>query len=605
MSEEEKPVKIPFRVSDFASRAIEKIAEKTEKLSEHVDEAAHKLLEMGSALTGIAGGLGFEKMIETGRESLEQISKLAKLTGTTGDNIAAMRDLFEQSGLSAEQLGMTMTALSKKALAAEEGGKGILREAQAWGIELNKGPVKAFESLAKSVQQHKIDAAGVAKLTRTSSESAGAMMEILEKGPEELHSMIEHAKKLNVALSSPEAFEQFAKFHEASEKVHQSFRRISEKVIIALAPALSKMADKFSTWIDGINVHKFIDPLVHGMEMVVKHAQALGKIMAANSILMKTTGSGLTGTALSVGKSAFGIGAKVFGKVGAGIGENIALASKGGPLASLGGALGGIVGPLMRVIGGVTGLGVVAAAIYLVIKHLDYFKEKLGGVARAIWSSIKKLWDSLSSVFSEESSIGKFVRWVGDNFMSYLQFAGTMVSKLIDLVATAIEWISAAIDAVVSGKNIHGILADKAQERREANLKKTGYDKYLGGENREQVLAITKLIEGNKTLTSVQIDFYRKFMEAGKAMGYNMDNEAYGKFRARYGAVEAERKAPDASAAASAGVVQDFRGSRFEIEQKFAEGFDPDRIAVGFANDIASLGEKRLASGYSPINAVR
>jgi hypothetical protein len=52
-------------------------------------------------------------------------------------------------------------------------------------------------------------------------------------------------------------------------------------------------------------------------------------------------------------------------------------------------------------------------------------------------------------------------------------------------------------------------------------------------------------------------------------------------------------------------VYQDFRGSRFDVRQEFAEGFDPDRIAVGFANDIAALGERRLQSGFSPLFTIR
>lgn len=52
-------------------------------------------------------------------------------------------------------------------------------------------------------------------------------------------------------------------------------------------------------------------------------------------------------------------------------------------------------------------------------------------------------------------------------------------------------------------------------------------------------------------------------------------------------------------------VVQDFRYSRFEIEQKFEEGFDPDRIAVAFAQDIGSLGENRLQSGFEPVFGIR
>lgn len=47
--------------------------------------------------------------------------------------------------------------------------------------------------------------------------------------------------------------------------------------------------------------------------------------------------------------------------------------------------------------------------------------------------------------------------------------------------------------------------------------------------------------------------------------------------------------------------VNDFRYSRFTIDQKFAEGFDPDRVAVAFAQDLGKIGEQRLQSGFEPL----
>lgn len=46
------------------------------------------------------------------------------------------------------------------------------------------------------------------------------------------------------------------------------------------------------------------------------------------------------------------------------------------------------------------------------------------------------------------------------------------------------------------------------------------------------------------------------------------------------------------------GTVQDFRYSRFEITQKYAEGYDPDRILAAFTNDLQRVGESKLQSGY-------
>ena len=56
---------------------------------------------------------------------------------------------------------------------------------------------------------------------------------------------------------------------------------------------------------------------------------------------------------------------------------------------------------------------------------------------------------------------------------------------------------------------------------------------------------------------------------------------------------------------ATSKVEFNFPGATFNITQKFAEGFDPDRIAVAFANDIADLGEHRLMSNLSQLSAIR
>lgn len=62
----------------------------------------------------------------------------------------------------------------------------------------------------------------------------------------------------------------------------------------------------------------------------------------------------------------------------------------------------------------------------------------------------------------------------------------------------------------------------------------------------------------------------------------------------------AERNTGGRNQAQQAGAHNDFRYSRFDITQRFAEGFDPDRIAAVFASDLEGLAEQRLDSGFSP-----
>lgn len=64
------------------------------------------------------------------------------------------------------------------------------------------------------------------------------------------------------------------------------------------------------------------------------------------------------------------------------------------------------------------------------------------------------------------------------------------------------------------------------------------------------------------------------------------------------------RKSRVPASRGGANVTQDFRFSRFTIDQQFAQGYDPDRIAVMFAKKVASAGAMRLQSGFEPLFSV-
>lgn len=65
---------------------------------------------------------------------------------------------------------------------------------------------------------------------------------------------------------------------------------------------------------------------------------------------------------------------------------------------------------------------------------------------------------------------------------------------------------------------------------------------------------------------------------------------------------QAKRTAPAGRGGAK--IHQDFRGSKFTISQKFEEGYDPDRVAIAFVNDLRKIGEFRLQSGLEPMFGV-
>ena len=68
----------------------------------------------------------------------------------------------------------------------------------------------------------------------------------------------------------------------------------------------------------------------------------------------------------------------------------------------------------------------------------------------------------------------------------------------------------------------------------------------------------------------------------------------------RMNAEDADQRLGAPRQRATSNTHNDFRFSRFDITQRFAEGFDPDRIATFFQRDIANAANQRTESGFAP-----
>ena len=169
-----------------------------------------------------------------------------------------------------------------------------------------------------------------------------------------------------------------------------------------------------------------------------------------------------------------------------------------------------------------------------------------------VWDIVKPMVTAIGKVFSADGPIGKFFAVV---LMGLINTIGTAVDGIMLLVQTLILTISKAIESPSKLLSPLELLTEAAFEAQARTQKK--YE---------------------------QIQFDR---------------------------IDAASRATDKGRLATApGVrppqpIMDFRGSKFDIKQQFAEGFDPDRIAVAFSNDLATLGERRVQSGLAPLFAVR
>ncbi len=135
---------------------------------------------------------------------------------------------------------------------------------------------------------------------------------------------------------------------------------------------------------------------------------------------------------------------------------------------------------------------------------------------------------------------------------------------------------------------------------------------------KERELGYQTQFEGRTTPPEVKLLSRWKagFFEDAERMGFDSAKEAFDRYAESLGVTEKGRfdlwqelvkkgaiEIPT-GALATREVNVNFNNNRFDIRQAFAEGFDPDRIAVAFASDLGRLGEFQMQSALAPYASV-
>jgi phage-related protein len=217
-------------------------------------------------------------------------------------------------------------------------------------------------------------------------------------------------------------------------------------------------------------------------------------------------------------------------------------------------------------------------ALTNILSPLMTFWDGLAGIAAeiigAVAPALSTLWEAVGNLVS---SVGTFLNPVLSLLGAIgIGLASVFESVLVPVIKVVASAMGGLLNAIASLLKWLGNLLGKAFGD-------------LG-------IALPAAKPGG--ISDAVAGFFAKFKDLGKGAG--------GGGMTMTGGGAAVPK-PDAPMHRGGGgrAVQDFRYSRFEITQKFAEGFDPDRIAVAFAQDIGRIGEQRLQSGFEPTYAVR
>ncbi len=261
-----------------------------------------------------------------------------------------------------------------------------------------------------------------------------------------------------------------------------------------------------------------------------------------------------------------------------------ALPSLGNTLDLLAGGLAklwDVVQPLLPIFSFVTDaiLGLVLNAIEPMARGVVGFIDTIGEFSDWFGSMIENILGWLvPPVMELGKGIGKLVEGV-------LHFAGPIIGMLVGGVLKVAEYAAPVIGFLIDrlaefGKGLGEILYWLGDKMREW----FGMD--ISGPSKAP--ATKGVSDMSKNLATMFANMKAAFAwgNVGGKAGIDM-------------AGLARRKVPTARSGTQ--VHQDFRNSRFTVEQKFEEGFDPERVAIAFSRDIQRIGEFKLQSGLEPL----
>ena len=658
MSDTTHKVEVQFTAKDLTSSVINRINESAGVLSKSVDNITTKVAGFAKVFGGLSAVFGFGASIASANKYLATIEELSTLTGQSANKMAAITHAMEQSGLAGEEVRMIMLGISKKQADITAGSTEMVKMAKRYGVELTKGPEAALISMSKAVESGKIGTGEVVKLLE---ESGSKAMDLLRKGPAEVQRLLAEGAKKNSHINDRTVAQYKAMVVQMS-KVKQAWTRVTTTIMIKLAPALTKLMAFVERNIDGWveSAGRFGDYMAAHMSAMITAAKVFGKVMLTNYALMKLTGDGLLSNVGKIGKWAKGTkaaaggtsatdavvaasmlpgrkGGRVSGRAGVmakrqgpkvgktmtkllgrfpKIGLALLLSFKrigtvGGKFSKTFGKVGKIVGkvgkvfakvavatgPLLKVASVLMKLTVVGvvitavvAGIQQIMSNVDGIRDRLGSLLGKTWENIKSIGESLSGLVGPGSFLREFFGLVGKGFVFVLEKLLSAFEKVTYALSVAAVMIS---EKVGPGAAKSILLERKADKILAAGDVTAGQLRGASALSK-QLAAISKTTkvspEQNKMFNEM-ITLAKKGGLSDERIAGMIKRQGLGRFADTPSGREKR--------------TFDFRGSRFDIMQSFAEGFDPDRIAVAFSNDLAGLGERRLQSGLAPAFSAR
>lgn len=535
---------------------------------------------------GLAGMFGVASAVAGVGNLYERVRRLRAVTGETAADVHALTDAFELTGASDQVADRTITrlaALSQRARGAgEEAGK-LRTRLRGVGVDLKGNVTDSLLSMSTAVRSGRLGVAEMAKTFKIPLSQAAQLMGTLRQGPERLRAIISETKA-GADIVDDAALASFEKMQRGKLELADAWQGLVGTLYKQMLPGVTRLVNGLREGLEAVqpiaeSIGRFLS--TH-MNLVVAAAKAyLGYMVAARAValsggnlggILKGQFGGLLQFRRGAQSAAYINRAQGLSNLGAGLGAagqqaaiRMQYAGRGGGLAGAGGSIAQILGGWapslgklasstvsIRALGMLVGrLGVVGLGVALAVKGFQVLKNDIGGHRSRIsqvLADIAKKFEGIGKVVSPvakllEKAFGSYMMLVVRYWLTVLEYW----LKGINLVLTVVKAIAYILGSIVSSP-IWSARNPGTMIKNAWNRASESADRMTGG--------------GNKSRSS----------GAGAS--------------------------PDSP-------YMDFRGSKFTIENSFAEGFDIGRVSTVITDGIADAGQRRVMSSVSPLFAVR
>lgn len=221
------------------------------KLNANLAGVQTRLGGIKTALAGAVGAAGFGIMAKNAVETADKIHKLNLRIGATPEALSQLAYAAGQSGVPVNTLAMAMQRATRRIAEAAEGtgeASGALEELGLEAGELREmRPEEQLSVLADAMQGLATDADKVRVAAKLFDSEGVMMLQMLKGGSIAIDEMRQKADDLGLTLSQDNV-DAAAAFGDSMDNIKNIMQAIVTQITIAVAPAMTQVADKFTDW---------------------------------------------------------------------------------------------------------------------------------------------------------------------------------------------------------------------------------------------------------------------------------------------------------------------------------------------------------------------